>query len=82
MSGRTGQGKVKSELARKVGAALQRERKSKRLSQEKLAELADLSKNYIGEIERGEKEVSLGTLERIALILETRPSSLLREAGY
>lgn len=51
-------------------------------SQERLAELADLSKNYIGNIERGEYEVTVSTLNRIAGALRLKTSELLSGAGY
>jgi len=44
-------------------------RKEAGLSQEKLAERADLHPNYIGEVERGEKTISVDALLRIAKAL-------------
>jgi len=52
------------------------------LSQEALAEGASLSKNYIGNVERGEYDVGLGALARIADSLGCSPSDLLKDAGY
>jgi len=49
-----------------VGDAIREIRKAAALSQEKLAERADLHPNYIGEVERGEKTISVDALFRIA----------------
>ncbi len=47
-------------------------------SQEKLAEKSDLHHNYIGDIERGEENVSVDALMRIATALKIRLSDLVR----
>ena len=45
-------------------------RKTQRLSQEELAEKADLHYTYIGGGERGERNLSLKSIDRIALALK------------
>lgn len=52
-------------------------RKQLNLSQEKLAELSDLSTNYIGDIERTNRKVTVDTIEKIAKGLNIDPSLLL-----
>ena len=65
---------------RKVfGENLRRHRKNARLSQEKLAELADLHPNDVGEVERGETNVSLDVLVRVARALEVRVCDLVAD---
>jgi XRE family transcriptional regulator, regulator of sulfur utilization len=56
-------------LHRRVGRALQGARLGRRLTQGQVAELADLSLKYVGEIERGEANATLDTLEAIANVV-------------
>jgi transcriptional regulator with XRE-family HTH domain len=56
---------------------LRKTRKPKPLSQEKLAELAGVHHTYIGAIERGEKNVTLETLLRVAQALGVSIEDLL-----
>ena len=64
-------------LYRIVGETIRGERKRAGLSQEELAEKADLNRNYIGEIERAEKKITLETLQRIGKVLKLRITDLL-----
>ena len=47
------------------------------LSQKKLAELADLHRNYVGGIERGERTVSLINRVKLAQGLNVKPTKLI-----
>lgn len=50
-----------------LAATIRRLRKERKWSQEKLAELCGLHPNYIGGIERGERNVAIDNIERISL---------------
>lgn len=54
----------------KFGLKVRVERQKKKISQEKLAELADLNRNFVGMIERGETNVNLKNIEAIANALQ------------
>lgn len=51
-------------------------RKMKNLSQEALADLSELDRTYIGGVERGERNVSLINIEKIAKALEVEIKDL------
>ena len=53
-------------LQKRIGSRLKELRRLKGYTQAELAELTETSTNYIGYLERGERTVSLQTLERIA----------------
>lgn len=46
-------------------------------TQEKLAELADLNLSFVSQIERGQRDVGLETLYKLAMALNTNPGNLL-----
>lgn len=48
------------------------------LSQEQLAEKAGIHRTYVGMLERGEKNVTIYNIDRIATALSVDPSTLLR----
>lgn len=58
------------DIEKKLGAKLAYIRKSKKLSQIKLAEIVDMNFNYIGQIERGEANVTIKTLKILANALK------------
>ncbi|EIP99129.1 putative transcriptional regulator with C-terminal CBS domains [Opitutaceae bacterium TAV1] len=64
-----------------LGGAIRRGRKSLKLSQEDFAELCDLHRTYIGQIERGEKNISFINILRVSRALNRTPSQLFSEAG-
>ncbi len=54
-----------------IGDAIRLRRKNAGYTQERLAELVDLNPKYLGEIERGEKIISIEALLRIAKVVKT-----------
>jgi transcriptional regulator with XRE-family HTH domain len=54
-----------------IGEAIRLHRKNVSLTQEKLAEAVNLNPKYLGEIERGEKIISIEALMRIAKAVKT-----------
>lgn len=66
--------------ARKVFASRLRQiRQAKGLSQEDLANRANLHRTYVGSVERGERNISIDNIERLANALEIDIIELLRE---
>lgn len=61
-----------------LGKNVRKHRSALGISQEKLAELADLDRTYISGIERGKRNVSLVNIVEIAHALKIRPEELLR----
>jgi transcriptional regulator with XRE-family HTH domain len=60
------------------GIILQNERKKKKLSQEKLAEMADLHRTYISDLERGVRNPTITTIFTLCKALNTTPTGLLK----
>ena len=56
---------------------MKRLRSERGLSQEKLAALARLHPNYIGSVERRERNISIDNIEKIAAALGVAASALL-----
>ncbi len=54
-------------LTEKLGQKIRIERMKRKMSQEKLAELAELNRNFIGMVERGESNITVKNLEAISL---------------
>jgi len=59
---------------------LKRLRQELEISQEKLAGIAGIHRNYLGGIERCERNVGLDNLEKIAKALGVSPADLLKES--
>lgn len=65
-----------------LGITIRQARLSMKLSQEALADAAGVDRSHMGKIERGERNVTLLNIERIAKALGKTPSDLLGEAGH
>ena len=65
------------DIVKQVGFNIRKIREERGISQEKLAGLADLHRAYIGQIERGEKNIGLVNLEKIAKALGVETRELL-----
>ena len=66
-----------STLNQSFGLQVKRYRKEKGFSQEELADLCSLHRTYIGSIERGERNVSLNNVEKIANALGVPVANLI-----
>lgn len=58
-----------------------RRRQELELSQEELAEVCGLHRTYVGSVERGERNVSIDNMERIAAALRSDVADLLTRTG-
>lgn len=70
-----------SDLAKVIGQRIRNYRTGQNLSQEKLAELCGCHPTYIGQIERGEKNATLESIEKIASALNISLSTLFEKLG-
>ena len=67
---------LNADVEKKFGAKLAYVRKSKKLSQMKLADMVNMNFNYIGQIERGEANVTIKTMKILANALNVELSTL------
>ncbi|MFQ9006350.1 MAG: helix-turn-helix domain-containing protein [Eubacteriales bacterium] len=70
-----------SDIAKVIGQRIRNYRTQKGLSQEKLAELAGCHPTYIGQLERGEKNATLESVEKIASAMDISLSELFDKLG-
>ena len=68
---------IKSEILIQFGEKVKILRKRKGLSQEELAFQANLHRTYIGMIERGEKNITLLNIQKIANALHVKINELM-----
>ncbi|QNK57446.1 helix-turn-helix domain-containing protein [Paenibacillus sp. PAMC21692] len=62
-----------------VGEQIRKARKVKGMTQERLAELSGLSFSYISDVERGTRNISLESLEKIVTALNIKPAQLFAD---
>ncbi|MFB5763947.1 helix-turn-helix domain-containing protein [Paenibacillus medicaginis] len=66
-----------SDLRQLVGTRIRAMRNAKGLTQQKLADIAGLDYRYIGALERGERNFSIDTLEKVLIALNVSLSELM-----
>lgn len=66
-------------LNQSIAQALIKYRHLSQISQENLADLADIHRTYVSQIERGLKMPTLAILFKIAHALQIKPSDLIQE---
>jgi transcriptional regulator with XRE-family HTH domain len=71
---------VEGDLQRAVGRNIRAYREAEGVSQEAFADVLEVHRTYMGGIERGERNLTLRSLERLAEGLRLDPLVLLREA--
>ncbi|HEX8600186.1 MAG TPA: helix-turn-helix transcriptional regulator [Chloroflexia bacterium] len=69
-------GSLEQEIKVNFGKRLRRLRQAKGFSQESLAHACGLDRTYVGGVERGERNISLLNIHKIACALETTPREL------
>lgn len=68
---------AEGDLQRAVGANLRRYREEHGLSQEAFADVLGFHRTYVGGLERGERNLSLQSVERLAAAIGLSPLDLL-----
>ena len=66
---------------RRLGARIRELRTEMGLPQEELAEISGLHRTYVGSVERGERNLTLASIETLARSLRTSVSDLFRGIG-
>ncbi len=66
-------------LVQTLSQNIRRFRKELNISQEELAEMCGLHRTYVGSVERGERNVTLSTLEAFSAVLGVSVAELLTE---
>lgn len=65
-----------------LGAAIRAERLAQGLSQEVLADKANIDRSYMGGIERGEHNIAIVNLLKVAEALNVKASAFLEKSNY
>ncbi len=66
-----------SEIEQRFGKHLRNVRTKRLISQEKLAGIAGLHRTYISSVERGERNVTIETVEKLAIALNVTMAELM-----
>ena len=70
---------MQTDIQKSFGSTIRKLRISKRISQETFADLCNLHRTYISDIELGKRNVSLENIERIAIALQVPITKLFEE---
>lgn len=69
-----------NDMNKKIGIIISKLRKSQNLSQEKLAELSNLHRTYISDVERGNRNITINSLLKISKVFHIPLSRIIKEA--
>ncbi len=69
---------MEGDLQRTLGRNLRLYRQARGLSQEAFGDVLDRHRTYVGDLERGERNLTLKVLERIAARMDVDPRTLLK----
>lgn len=72
---------MEGDLQKIFGRNLRRYREERGMSQEAFAEMMKVHRTYMGGVERGERNLTLQSVERMAAAIRIDPLLLLREHG-
>jgi XRE family transcriptional regulator, regulator of sulfur utilization len=67
-----------SRLQLRVGQKLRQLRQKRGWSQEEFADISGLHRTYVGSVERGERNLTLNSLQTLAKALKVRMSDILK----
>lgn len=70
---------VNMDIKQRFGVKIKELRKLRGLSQEKLANLAEIDRTYLPTIEKGERNVSIEVVEKLAKALDVKVKDLFDE---
>ena len=70
----------RSAVARQFGKAIRDLRLKRGMSQQQLADACGLDISYVGQIERGQRNPTLGVMQGLASVLGVKMSELLKNA--
>jgi transcriptional regulator with XRE-family HTH domain len=70
----------RSAVARQFGRAVKELRLERSLSQQQVADACGLDISYVGQIERGQRNPTLGVMQGLAFVLKVEMAELFRKA--
>ncbi|MGP4845135.1 helix-turn-helix domain-containing protein [Marinobacter sp. 1Y8] len=70
---------TKTAILQAFGSNVRKTRKEKNLSQEELAHTSGLDRSYVGQVERGERNITLENIYKLAHGLGIEPYKLLMD---